>query len=324
MPLVPRICAPVGEIGPLDALDQRVLQFFARRIRILERPHGARGDLAQVVRRDVGGHAHRDTDGSVDQEVGEAGRKDDGLEGAAVVVVLEVDGLFLDVAHHLERERGHLGLGVARRGSPVVAGRAEVSLAEGERVAQAPGLDEAHEGVVDRRVAVRVELAHDLADHAGRLRECAVGAVSPVVHRVDHSAVHGLEPVAHVGKRPAHDDAHGVVEVGALHLELQVDLLDAVGQCSRRIGGLGDVARGVVSHGVLALERVRGRSASNIERQMSRKRTSLAFFWMKLRRDSTSSPMRVEKISSAAAASSSVIWRSVRVSGSMVVSHSSR
>ena len=48
---------------------------------------------------------------------------------------------------------------------------------------------------------------------------------------------------------------------------------------------------------------------------MSRKRTSFAFFWMKLRRDSTSSPIRVEKISSAAAASSMVTWSRVRVLG---------
>src|SRR6478735_3215248 len=44
---------------------------------------------------------------------------------------------------------------------------------------------------------------------------------------------------------------------------------------------------------------------------------------MKLRRASTSSPIRMENSSSAAAASSRVIWRSTRTDGSMVVSHSS-
>ena len=121
----------------------------------------------------------------------------------AVVVVLEVDGVFVDVAHHLERERSHLGLGVPRGGRAVVAGRAEVALAERERVAQAPRLHEAHERVVDRGVAVRVELAHDVADDAGALRERLVGAVAAVVHRVDDAAVHGLEAVAHIGQRAA-------------------------------------------------------------------------------------------------------------------------
>ena len=45
---------------------------------------------------------------------------------------------------------------------------------------------------------------------------------------------------------------------------------------------------------------------------MSRKRTSLAFSWMKFRRDSTSSPISMEKIWSAAAASSMVTCRRVR------------
>ena len=129
------------------------------------------GDLAQVVRRDVGGHADRDADGAVDQQVREPRRQDGRLLGLAVVVVLEVDGVLVDVAHHLQGERRHLGLGVPRGGGAVVAGRAEVALAERERVAQAPRLHEAHEGVVDRGVAVRVELAHDLADDAGALVE---------------------------------------------------------------------------------------------------------------------------------------------------------
>jgi hypothetical protein len=100
---------------------------------------------------------------------------------------------------------------------------------------------------------VRVELTHDLADHARRFGEGAVRAVSAVVHRVDHATVHGLEAVAHVGQRTTDDHAHGVVEVGALHLELQVDLLDAIGHGAGGVGPLGNIARGFVSHVVLRL-----------------------------------------------------------------------
>ena len=51
-------------------------------------------------------------------------------------------------------------------------------------------------------------------------------------------AVHGLEPVAHVGQRPRHDDGHGVLEERALHLLLDLDGLD------RRWGGLGNLGPG--------------------------------------------------------------------------------
>ena len=182
MPRVPRIWACVGKSGPGDALHERLEQLLARGIRVLERPERAVGDLAEVVRRDVGGHADRDADGAVDQQVGEARREHDRLLRLTVVVVLEVDGVFFDVAHHLERERGHLRLGVPGRGGALVAGRAEVALAECERVPQRPRLHEADEGVVDGRVAVRVVVAHDLADDARALGERLVGAEPAVVH----------------------------------------------------------------------------------------------------------------------------------------------
>ena len=35
-----------------------------------------------------------------------------------------------------------------------------------------------------------------------------------------------LQPVAHIGQRARHDDAHGVVEVRHLHLVLNINLLD--------------------------------------------------------------------------------------------------
>ena len=52
------------------------------------------------------------------------------------------------------------------RGGGVVARGAEVALAGDQRVPQRPVLHQADEGVVDRRVAVRVVLAHDVADDA--------------------------------------------------------------------------------------------------------------------------------------------------------------
>ena len=203
------------EIRTGDALDQALEQLLAGQIRVLQRPQRRLGDLAQVVRRDVRRHADRDADGSVHQQVREPRRQHVGLLRLPVVVVGEVDGVLFDVAHHLERERSHLGLGVPRGRGAHVAGGAEVALAERERVPQRPRLHEADEGVVDRRIAVRVVLTHHLADDAGALRERLVGTEPAVVHAVDHPAVHGLQSVAHIGQRAADDDRHRVVEVAS-------------------------------------------------------------------------------------------------------------
>ena len=138
---------------------------------MLTEPLGSRGNLAQVVRRNVGCHPDGDPSASIHQQVGEAGGKDERLAGAAVVVVTELDSVLVDIAHHFHGERSHPALGVTRGGSCVVAGGAEVALTSHERVAQRPRLHQAHDGVVNRRVTVRVIVAHHVAHHAGALGE---------------------------------------------------------------------------------------------------------------------------------------------------------
>jgi hypothetical protein len=94
---------------------------------------------------------------------------------------------------------------------------------EGER------LRHAHERVVDGRVTVRMQLAHDLADDAGRLHVAAIGSQAHLVHLVEDAPLHRLQPVARVGQRPGVDDGVGVFEKRALHLGGDVDIFDAFG-----------------------------------------------------------------------------------------------
>ncbi len=193
-----------------------------------QEPLHAVGDLPQVVRGDVGGHADGDATGAVDQQVREAAGQDRRLLRAAVVVRGEVDRVLVDVAQHLHGQRRQPRLGVPHGGRWVVARGAEVAVAVDQRVAQRPGLGEAHQGVVDRRVAVRVVVTHDVTDDARTLEVTAVRAVTTVVHRVQDAAVHRLEAVTDLRQRPADNDRHRVVEVRPLHLDFDADGLDPV------------------------------------------------------------------------------------------------
>ena len=76
---------------------------------------------------------------------------------------------------------------------------------------------------VDGRVAVGVVFAEHLPDDAGALLVGAAGTEAEVGHAVEDAAVDGLEAVADVGERPPHDHRHRVVDVGGLHLLLDVD-----------------------------------------------------------------------------------------------------
>ena len=145
------------------------------------------------------------------------------LHARAVVVLDEVDGVLVDVREQLRGDRGHARLGVPHRGRWVAVDRAEVALAVDERVAQREILGEANECVVQRHVAVRVVLAHHLADDRGALAVARGGGQAHLVHRVEDPAMDGLEAVAHVGQGAADDDAHRVVEIGGPQLLLDGD-----------------------------------------------------------------------------------------------------
>ena len=199
-----------GEVRSLDDANQVFQQLFAAGVRMLKRPVHAFGHLAHVVRRNIGGHTHGDAGGAVDQQVREAGRQYSRFLGFAVVVGHEVDGVLVDVAHHLHGQRGHTAFGVTHGGGRVVARGTEVTLTVDEQVTHRPGLGHAHQSVIDGGVAVRMVFTHDVADHAGALVVAAVGAIAAVVHRVDHTAVHGFHAVAHVRQSTFHDDGKGV------------------------------------------------------------------------------------------------------------------
>ena len=106
-----------------------------------------------------------------------------GSRVVAVVGVGEVDGVLVDVAEHLHRDRRELALGVPQRPPAGRSGSGEPKFAVtvDERVAEREVLRHARERVVDRRVAVRVVLAHHVADDARALRVLAVGAQAGVV-----------------------------------------------------------------------------------------------------------------------------------------------
>lgn len=65
---------------------------------------------------------------------------------------------------------------------------------------------------------MRVILTHHLTDNTRRLAVRAIIGKVHLVHGVENAAMHGLQAVAHIGQRTAHDNAHGVIEIGALHL----------------------------------------------------------------------------------------------------------
>ena len=180
-------------------------------------------DLVQVVGRDVGGHAHGDARGAVDQEVGETGGQHQGLFHGAVVVGHEVHGVLVQVLEEFVGQAGEAHLGVTHGRGGVAVDGPEVALAVHQRVAQGEVLGHAHHGVIDRGVAVGVVFTDDVADDAGALAVGPVIVVAALAHGEENAAVHRLEAVAHVRQGPADDDGQGVLQIRLADFILDVD-----------------------------------------------------------------------------------------------------
>ena len=213
-------------------------------VRIADQRRGGLADLFEVEGADIARHADGDARVGVDEHRREGGGQQRRLLHGVVVVIDEIDGLSVDVAEQLVADGRELRLGVTG-GSPrhvAAVEFAEVALGVDIGVQQRLiAARQAHHRVVDRGVAVRVEL-HGRADDVRGL-----GAVSleqsHLVHREQQLAVRGLEAVD-LGDGAREDDAHRIGhEVLAdggddrllHHLARAVD--DAVYLGGRRLGG---------------------------------------------------------------------------------------
>ena len=162
-------------------------------------------DLAEVVRRDVGGHADGDAGAAVDQQVRDRARAGPcGSCSDSSKFGLHVDGVLVDVGQQLLGQPVQAALGVPVGRGRVAVDAAEVALPVDQQVAHGEILRHAHERVVDGRVAVGMVLADDVADDAGALHVRAWLCVpAALAHGEEDAPVAGLEPVAGVGQRAA-------------------------------------------------------------------------------------------------------------------------
>ena len=179
-------------------------------------------DLGEIVRWDVGGHAHRNARGAVDQQVGDPGRQYRRLHFLAVIVRDEIDCGLVDIRQQFTGDALETALRIAHGCRRVAIHRAEIALTVDQGIAQRKVLRHADQCVVDRRIAMGVVLAHDIADHACALYVGPVPAVAGFMHREQDPPMHGLQAVAHVRQCPADDDAHGVIEIRPAHLVFKV------------------------------------------------------------------------------------------------------
>ena len=199
------------EIRAFDVLHQAV----ERDVGLVDLGADGIDDLAEIVRRHVGGHAHGDAGAAIDEKVRERRREDDGFGQALVVVGDKIHRGFVHVGHQCRAEVGEPRLGVTHGGRWIAFDRAEIALTVHQSLAHRPVLRHVHEGGVDHHLAVRMVVAARVAADLGALDVLPPREQPQIMHRIEDAALGGLESVARIGQRAGDDDGHGVVEEGA-------------------------------------------------------------------------------------------------------------
>ena len=197
--------------------------------RIVEIGDAGVAHLAEIVRRNVRRHADGDAACSVDEKIGKFRGQNNRLSLASVIVGLEVDRVVFKVVEQRHRRLGQAHFGIAFGGRRVSVDGPEIALPVHERQTHGEVLREPDQRVVDRLIAVGMILAHRIAGHARRFVVRPVRRVVVLAHRIEDAPVNGLQAVSRIGQRTRHDHAHGVIEIGALHLVDERNRLDVGG-----------------------------------------------------------------------------------------------
>ena len=189
--------------------------------------------LGDVVRWNRRGHADRNALRAIGEQVRHGRGHDDRLFRIAGVIVTPIDRIFLDALHDEARDVSHARFGVPVGGGVIAVDVAEVALALDQRIARGEILSEAHQRLVDRLVAVRMERPHHVADDFRAFLEGRPRVKLQDMHAVEDAAVHRLQTIARVGKSPAHDGGERIGEIALLEGFAQIDV-DRDGRRGRR------------------------------------------------------------------------------------------
>ena len=224
--------APGREIGPRYQAAECVVVHPGPGGEPLKR----NGQFLEVVRRNVGGHAHRNTGRPVDQHIGQLRGQELGFLERAVEVVGPIHRALPQFRQQGLRIRGKARFRVTHGGEGLrIVHCAKVAVTVHQRVAIGERLRQVHHGLVAGRITVRVELADHVADRARALARLRGSRQPQFTHRIDDTALHRLETVGQMRQRPVQDDVHGVIQVRLLRVFRQRPRFRVVARHQRQL-----------------------------------------------------------------------------------------
>ena len=180
--------------------------------------------LPQIMGRNVGRHAHRNTGGAVHQQIGKPGRQHRRLLPVIIEIGNKIHRVLVDVRQHIQTELAQPGFRIPIGGGRMSVDGAEVAVAVHQRIPQRKILGQTHHGVVHRGVAVGMIPSQHVTHGGGRLAEWLIRRQLILVHGIENPAMHRLESVPHIRQRPGYQHRHGILQKPLAHLLIQIHI----------------------------------------------------------------------------------------------------
>ncbi len=133
------------KIGALDELKQ----IFGGRLGSIKQICERVANFTQIMRRNVSGHAHGNPQGTVQEQLRQGRWQNRRFLARAVVIVNEINRVFINIFQNRFPHPRQTRLGVAHRRGRIPVNTAKIALALHQRVAQGKILRQAHHRVID-------------------------------------------------------------------------------------------------------------------------------------------------------------------------------
>ena len=160
-------------------------------------------------------HTHSNTTCAIHKQQRYLGWQYGWLLNCIIEVGSPINSLLIDVGHHLVGNLLHTGLCVTHSRSRVTVHRTEVTLTLYKRITHSPILSHTNHSLVNRAIAVRVELTEHVSHNTGRLTSRLVGIeIQLSTHIIQNTTMYRLQTITHIRQRTRYDNRHRVIDIG--------------------------------------------------------------------------------------------------------------
>ncbi len=173
--------------------------------------------FTQIVRRDIGAHTHRNTGGTVHQDMRHTRRQDFRFRQGTVKIGHPVNRTLPQLGQQQIGIAGQARLGVTHGGEGFgIIRRTPVALAVHQRIAIGKWLRHQHHGFITGTVTMGMEFTQYITDGTSRFLEFGTCLEAQIRHGINNTPLHRFEAVTDMRQGAIENNVHRIIEIRLL------------------------------------------------------------------------------------------------------------